>query len=148
MENYVIDGKITTITLENGKVVKVMTSYLQNMVKNLEIDMDEAVLTWLEDEGYIYNDEQEELEEKAKDNKVLASLKRNAKGEKKSTEKRTRVVKENPTKEAIIAEIAKTIQNMEGASDVVIENKGKIITFKMAGEEFKVDLVQKRQKKQ
>ena len=58
-----------------------MTSYLQNMVDNLEIDMDEAVLTWLEDEGYICNDEQEELEEKAKDNKVLASLKSNTKGE-------------------------------------------------------------------
>ena len=39
------------------------TKYLENMVKNLEIDMDEAVLTWLEDEGYLENEEQEELYE-------------------------------------------------------------------------------------
>ena len=147
MENYVIDGKITTITLEDGRIVKAMTSYLQNMVDNLEIDMDEAVLTWLEDEGYICNDEQEELEEKAKDNKVLASLKRNAKGERKSTEKKTRTVKENPVKEAVISKIAETVNSIAGATNVVIENKGKIITFSLAGEDYKIDLVQKRKPK-
>ena len=147
MNDYKIDGRITSITLDDGRVVKAMTSYLQNMVDTLDIDMDEAVLTWLEDEGYICNEEQEELEAKAKDNKVLASLKRNAKGEKKSGEKRVRTVKENPVKEAVISKIAETINSIAGASNIVIENKGKIITFSLAGDASPLSLVQKRKKK-
>ena len=40
MENYVINGKVVDITLENGKVVKAMTSYLENMCNILDMDMD------------------------------------------------------------------------------------------------------------
>ena len=149
MKEYVIDGKVVTITLEDGRVVKAMTAYLENMVKNLDIDFEEAVLTWLEDEEYIINDDQQELTNKAKENKVLASLHRtqgnNVKAEKKT--QRERVVKPNPTKEMIIAEIAKSIEAIEGTTNVVIENKGKLITFSLNGEDFKLDLVQKRKPK-
>lgn len=146
MDRYEIKGKVVYITLDNGKVVTAMTSFLENMVDKLQIDMDEAVMTWLEDEGYLINDEQEELTVAAKENKVLASLHR-GKDSGKEQKPKKRTVKENPTKEAIIAEINKAIMALPLASDVVIENKGKIITFKMNGEEFKIDLVQKRKKK-
>ena len=147
MENYVINGKVTDITLENGKVVKAMTSYLENMVKTLDIDMDEAVLTWLEDEGYLVNEEQEELCAAAKENKSLAAARKGIRDGAKEKKKVVRTVKENPTKEMIIATIFKSIEALEGATDIVVENKGKLITFNMAGESFKIDLVQKRHKK-
>lgn len=147
MENYVINGKVTDITLENGKVVKAMTSYLENMVKTLDIDMDEAVLTWLEDEGYLINEEQEELCAAAKENKSLAAARKGIRDGAKEKKKVVRTVKENPTKEMIIATIFKSIEALEGATNIVVENKGKLITFNMAGESFKIDLVQKRKPK-
>lgn len=147
MENYVINGKVTDITLENGKVVKAMTSYLENMCNILDMDMDEAVLTWLEDEGYLENEEQEELCAAAKENKSLAAARKGIRDGAKEKKKVVRTVKENPTKEMIIATIFKSIEALEGATDIIVENKGKLITFNMAGESFKIDLVQKRKPK-
>ena len=147
MENYVINGKVVDITLENGKVVKAMTSYLENMVKMLDIDMDEAVLTWLEDEGYLVNEEQEELVQKSKENKSLAAARKGIRDGAKEKKKVVRTIKENPIKEMIIAVIAKTVEAIEGATNVVVENKGKLITFELNNESFKIDLIQKRKPK-
>ena len=148
MENYVINGKVVDITLENGKVVKAMTSYLENMCNILDIDMDEAVLTWLEDEGYLENEEQEELCAAAKENKSLAAARKGIRDGAKEKKKVVRTVKENPTKEMIIAEINKCIAALDGATNVVVENKTKIILFKLEDKEFKIDLIEKRKKKE
>lgn len=148
MENYVINGKVVDITLENGKIVKAMTSYLENMCNILDMGMDEAVLTWLEDEGYLENEEQEELCAAEKENKSLAAARKGIRDGAKEKKKVVRTVKENPTKEMIIAEINKCIVALDGATNVVVENKGKLITFDMAGESFKIDLIQKRKPKE
>jgi hypothetical protein len=142
MENYVINGKVVTITLDDGREVKASTEYLENMVKNLDIDMEEAVLTWLEDEEYLINEEQEELNKATKGTRVGNVI--GAKAEKPKTQKE-RVKKENPTKEMIIAEIAKVLPNF--AENVVVENAGKLITFTIGEDMFKIDLVQKRKPK-
>lgn len=147
MENYVINGKVVDITLENGKVVKAMTSYLENMVKTLDIDMDEAILTWLEDEGYLVNEEQEELCASAKENKSLAAARKGIRDGAKEKKKVIRTIKENPTKEMVIAEIAKCIEAINGTANIVVENKTKLITFELNNESFKIDLIQKRHKK-
>lgn len=147
MENYVINGKVVDITLENGKVVKAMTSYLENMTKKLDIDMDEAVLTWLEDEGYLENEEQEELCAAAKENKSLAAARKGIRDGAKEKKKVVRTVKENPVKEMIISEITKCIEAIDGTTNVVVENKGKLITFELNNESFKIDLIQKRKPK-
>ena len=57
------------------------------------------------------------------------------------------VQKENPTKELIIATIAKALESLD-IKDLTIENKAKLITFSLNNEDFKVDLVQKRKKKE
>lgn len=147
MENYVINGKVVDITLENGKVVKAMTSYLENMCARLDIDMDEAVLTWLEDEGYLENEEQEELCAAAKDNKSLAAARKGTRDGAKEKKKAVRTVKENPTKEMVISEIFKCIEAIEGTTNIVVENKGKLITFELNNESFKIDLIQRRKPK-
>ena len=144
MQEYVIDGKVVNITLDNGKVVKASTAYLENMVKNLDIDMEEAVLTWLEDEEYLINEEQEELVEKTKGaGKVKLVGDRKERPAKKT--QKERVVKANPTKEMVISEIAKVLPNF--ATDINIENKGKIITFKIGDNDYKIDLIEKRKPK-
>lgn len=146
MKDYVINGKVVNITLDDGKVVKAETQYLEKMCDNLEIDMDEAVMTWLEDEEYIVNDEQRELTDKAKEHKMTIGAKKEATAAKKT--QRERVVKVNPDKEMIIAEVAKMLDAIDGVTDINIENKGKIVTFKLNNEDFKIDLVQKRKLKE
>ena len=142
MEKFVIDGKVVVITLEDGREVKASTKYLENMVKNLGIDMEEAVLTWLEDEEYLINEEQEELNKASKGTRVGSVV--GAKAKKQKTQKE-RAKKENPTKEMIIAEIAKVLPNF--AENIVVENAGKLITFSIGEDEFKLDLVQRRKPK-
>lgn len=144
MKDYVINGKVVTITLEDGREAKASTEYLNKMCDNLEIDFDEAVMTWLEDEEYIVNDEQKELTEKAKEHKVAIAAKKEKSAKK---TQRERVVKVNPNKEMLIAKVAEMLGAIDGVTDIVVENKGKIVTFKLADEDYKFDLVQKRKAK-
>jgi hypothetical protein len=146
MKEYKINGKVVDITLDNGKVVKASTKYLEDMVANLNIDMEEAVLTWLEDEEYIINEDQVELDNLAKENKSHKVV--NAKTEKpvKKTPKE-RVQKAQPEKEYIVGIIAEFLEDITDISNLNIENKAKLITFTYKNEEYKLDLVQKRKKK-
>lgn len=140
MENYVINGNVIEVKLANGKIVKVDKSWTDKTMKVLETDLEDVLLMYLEDEGYIINEEQEELNTKAK-----GVVKPDA-SDKTKRKPREKVQKENPTKELIIAEIAKSLQAL-GVQDLKIENKAKLITFNYANESFKVDLVQKRKNK-
>ena len=146
MKEYIERGKVIDIVLDNDKVVKVATDFIDKMMTNLDIDKEEALLTWLEDEEYLVNDEQEELTNQAKANKsvkIIDAKAKEAKPEKKTQKERVR--KENPTKDMVISEIAKLLPNF--AENVNIENAGKLITFTIGEDEFKIDLVQKRKKK-
>ena len=140
MESYKLNGKYYEITLTNGKIVRCEKQWAEKSMKALDTDLEDVLLMWLEDEGYIVNEEQEELDKKAK-----GVVKPKA-GDKTQRKPREKVQKENPTKELIIAEIAKTLQAL-GVSNLKIENKAKLITFDYVNESFKVDLIQKRKPK-
>lgn len=146
MKDYVRKGSVIEATLEDGRIVKMSSKFIDNMITSLEIDEEEAVLTWLEDEEYIVNDDQAELNDKAKANKSNKVVKAKSDVVKKTPKER--VQKENPVKEGIIKGLAECLSNSCMIQDVVIENKTKIITFKSAGREFKLDLVEKRKPKE
>ena len=145
MKDYKVNGNVIEMTLESGKVVKCSTDWANKSMKALGTDMEDVLLMWLEDNDYLENEEQEELNTKAKANKIKLT----ATSEKKVVKKtpKERVQKENPTKELIIATIAKALENLD-IKDLTIENKAKLITFSLNNEDFKVDLVQKRKKKE
>lgn len=140
-----VKGSLIEITLDNDKVVKVGKVYIDRCIEKLNIDLEEALLTWLEDEGYMDNLDQMELCNQAKENKSNKII--DAKVEKAPTKKtqKERVKKDNPTKEMIIGEIAKILPNF--ATNIIIENSGKIITFTVGNDDFKLDLTQKRKPK-
>lgn len=132
-------------TLSTGKIVRIPDSEINKFVANHGISKDEAVQMWLEDEGYLENEEQEALCQKAKENRITATIhEASAKDPRKKTQ-RERVKKEDPTKEMIIAEIAKLLPNF--AENVKIENAGKLITFTIGADNFKLDLIRQRAKK-
>lgn len=143
MKEYTVNGKVIDITLENGKVVKASTKFIENMMNTLDMDMEDAVLTWLEDEEYLINDEQEELNKNAKGIVKLVV----AEKKKETKEKKPREKKANPVKEGLTDYLAEMLSKFDGTEDVVIENRGKLITFKIGDREFKLDLIEKRAKK-
>lgn len=144
MKDYIVKEKWVEITMENGKQYKVDRKWVDKSMKNLDTDIEDVLLMWLEDNEYLVNDEQEELDKQAKGKVKLVAT--NEEKAKKKTPKE-RVQKENPTKELIIQAIAKALETLD-TTDIIIENKTKIITFTMNNEQFKVDLVQKRKNKQ
>ena len=143
MKDYKELDKVYEITLENGKVVKVDKKWAQLSMEKLETDLEDVLLMYLEDNDYLENDAQNDLDQSAKANvKVIAKSEK----PKKKTQ-RERVVKENPTKELIITKLASALQEIDNILNVNVENKAKLITFTLNNEDFKLDLVQKRKEK-
>ena len=143
MKDYKVNGKVIEMTLENGKAVKCSTEWANKTMKALGTDLEDVLLMWLEDNDYLVNEEQEELNNEAKGKVKLIA---NSEKPKKKTPKE-RVQKENPTKELIIQTIYNALQQIDNISSVNVENKAKLITFELNNEQFKVDLVQKRKPK-
>ena len=143
MKDYIVKEKWVEITLENGKQYKVDRKWVDKSMKNLDTDIEDVLLMWLEDNEYLINEEQEELDKEAKGKVKLVAI--NEEKAKKKTPKE-RVQKENPTKELIIQTLAKALETLD-TQNIVIENKTKIITFTMNNESFKIDLIQKRKEK-
>ena len=104
--------------LESGKVVNVPLVEVDNLKQHLKINTNEAIMVWLEDNGYEINEEQEQLNQEAKTHK--------SKNVVKSKVERKPVVRErkpNPTKEMIIAKVAEMLNTF--ATDVNVENMSK-----------------------
>lgn len=128
----------------NGKNIRIPDTDIERSMKMLELTKEEAIRVWLEDEGYLENEEQEELCKKAKENRITATIHEASAINKKKTQ-RERVRKENPTKEMVIAEIAKILPNF--AENVQVLNIGKLISFTIGENTYEIDLKQKRKPK-
>ena len=83
----------------NGKTLNIPDDFIQNAMKNLSIDEDEAIQLWLEDNDYEVNEEQMALDAKAKANvKVANIVKARAADPGKKKTQRERVKKEDTYK--------------------------------------------------
>ena len=129
----------------NGKNIKIPDEEIKKNMEILDLSQEEAIQLYLEDEGYLENEEVAELTKKAKDSGIMSTI-HGAKSDKPKA-KVERERKENPTKERIIAEIGKFLCQLDGISSVNITNIGKIIEFECENKHFKLDLIQKREKK-
>lgn len=129
----------------NGKNIRIPDAEIQLNMEKLHMTKEEAIQVWLEDEGYLENEEQEELCRKAKENRITATIHEASAINKKKTQ-RERVRKENPTKEMVIAELAKILPNF-GAENVQVLNIGKLISFTIGENTYEIDLKQKRKPK-
>ena len=129
--------------IEN-KEVNIPDEEIQNLMKTLDLTEQEAIDTWLTDNDYTTNEQVEELTKKAKANGTTKIGARVNVGNKKVVRER----KENPTKAFIIEQLWQKLAEIEHIYDLKVENKEKLITFTYNGNDYKLDLVQKRQKKQ
>lgn len=128
----------------NGKNIRINEQEVEKIAKGLDITFNEAVQVWLEDEGYLENAEQEQLNTKAKENRITATI-HQAKALSPKKTQRERVLKDDPTKENLIKCI-KAVLEEKGCEKVEIVNKTKLILFTLGGETFKLDLIRQRNK--
>lgn len=136
----------TPYKLANGKVVQVPNKEVASLQAQLKISRSEAVELWLFDHDYIDNEEEQALTAKAKENRITATI-HEARAEVKQKTQRERVVKEDKVKEDIIQAVADMLPNLQ-AENVVIEKKGKLITFTVGEDKFKFDLIRQRPPKE
>lgn len=129
----------------NGKNIRIPDAEIQKSMKVLDLTEDEAIQMWLEDEGYLNNEEQQELDKKAKEVRITATIHQASAADAKKKTQKERCRKENPTKEMVIREIAALLPKF--AENVEVLNAGKLISFSIGDEKYEIDLKQKRKPK-
>ena len=130
--------------LDNGRIVSIPDKDLEKLQKSLNISLNEAVYTWLVDEEYIKDETVEELSEKAKKNRITATVHKAKAENSQKKERKPREKKENPLKKEIIDTIFTALSEKYNAK---VTNAEKYIDFSVDGLEFTVNLVQHRPKK-
>lgn len=129
----------------NGKSINIPDAEIQKSMKILEISKDEAIQMWLEDEGYLDNEEQLELEKKAKENRITATI-HDAGNKTKRKQSKPKTVKVSDEKQALFAEIHEKLceycDEIDGTCEVLKENK--LISVKIGEKTFKIDLIEQR----
>ena len=126
----------------NGMSVSIPGAEIDNLVDNLDLTMEEAIDLYLTDHNYKKNKEQEELNEKAKDIKAANIVQA---GHDKPKEKVARTKKIDENKRELFNSIISQLVNVE---DLEIVTADKLVKFKYNGEEYKLDLIKTRVKKQ
>lgn len=125
-----------------GKQIRIPDDEIAVAMKNLGLSEPEAIQMWLEDEGFLDNEEQKALCEKAKENKMRVQgegLK-----ERKPREK-PKTVKVSDEKAQLFSEIVENLK--ENNRDFEISKQNKLILVKINEKVFKIDLIEQRTKK-
>lgn len=131
-------------TLPNGRNINIPDKDIEKSMKLLELTKEEAIEMWLEDEGYLDNEEQNELDDKAKKVKIDHGASAVDKTQKK--EKKPREIKVSDEKQTLFNEILSNLQDVyQNSVEIVKENK--LLTVKIGEKTFKIDIIEQRQPK-
>jgi len=129
--------------LNDKKTINIPDAEIRKSMEILDLTEEEAIQMYLEDEGYIKNEEVERLTKKAKENKadkiVVRSKAENTRAE--------RPPKENPVKEQLIKGIYNFLKENGELEPVTITNKTKTIDFYVNNRYFSLNLTEHRPKK-
>ena len=135
--------------LDNGKKVKIPDEEIEKSMKALDLTKEEAIEMWLEDEGYLDNEEQNELTKKVNESGILHSI---HKAGDKTTRKKSdkpKVVKVSDEKKELFSEIWQNIEifAQDLGGNAKIEKENKLIIVQIGEKTFKIDLIEQRPKK-
>lgn len=139
-------------TLDNGKIINIPDKDIEHLQKAHNISYNEAVYAWLVDEDYISDETVEQLTEKAKKNRITATIHQAKAHTFEKREKKPREKKENPLKKQIISGIHDYFLDEIGHifpedSTITVTNDEKYIDLCINGIKFTINLVQHREKK-
>jgi hypothetical protein len=123
----------------NGKLIDIPEDEIENLKVNLQLTNQQAIDTWLSDNGYEEDEEQTKLDEKA--SKVKISHEIDAKKPKKERKKPEKKVSD--AKKELFSEILSNLQDVYKENvEVLTENK--LISVKIGETRFKIDVIQQR----
>lgn len=128
----------------NGKSINIPDEELDKLVETLEISLYEAIDIWLSDNDIKENETVKELEKKAKENRITATIhqaKSSEKRERKKVERKADQVKDN-----LIEKLRDYLESI-GFANVNITKIGKMIEFDFEEEHYKLDLIRQRKPK-
>lgn len=128
----------------NGKNINIPNEEIDKSMKLFGISENDAIQMWLEDEGYLDNEEQAELEQKAKDNRITATI-HDAGNKKTRKAAKPKTVKVSDEKQVLFAQILSNLQFDYENVEVLKQNK--LIQVKIGEKVFKIDLIEQRQPK-
>ena len=129
-------------TLENGKTVIIPDKKIEKYQKNLELSENEAIELWLTDNDYLTDEEQDNLDNKAK--KVKIQHDAVSKDRKKIVKPKTHKVSDekNEIFQTILANLDRSIYINKENITILTENK--LISVKVGDKTFKIDVIQCR----
>ena len=132
--------------LDNGKVISIPDKEIKNFMNSLEISENEAIEMWLDDNGYSENEEQEELDSKAKKVKIDHGASADKPKEK---PQRPKTVKVSDAKKELFSKLSYYLNEFceENDANCTILKENKLFELQFGGETFKIDLIQVRKKK-
>lgn len=130
----------------NGKNVRIDDKQLDKLMKSLDLTKEEAIQMYLEDEGYLDNEEQLELDKKAKESGIMRTIHdaKDIEKEKKKTTK-PKTVKVSDEKQGLFANILENLQGNYEKVEILKQNK--LIQVQIGEKIFKIDLIEQRPKK-
>lgn len=126
--------------LENGKVINISDKEIQNYMIKLDLSKQEAIDLWLEENDYQENEELNKLDDKAKKVKINHGV-----ANEKPKEKKPHAVKVSDEKTEIFERLTEFLRENYEFS---VEKNNKMFKIFKNGKEFKLDLVETRQKKE
>ena len=128
----------------NGKMLNIPKKEIDKAMRLLDLSLTDAIQMWLEDEGYLENEEQTHLCEVAKMNKITQNIHQAGERGRKSSQK-PKTVKVSAEKTELFAEILQNLQENHQNVEVLKENK--LISVEINGKIFKIDLIEQRKPK-
>lgn len=128
-------------TLDNGKSVNIPTKEIENLMSSLGLSQADAIDLWLCDNDYEEDEEQAELDEKAKKIKINKDIV--LKKSKKERKPPKKVV--SSEKQTLFNDILNHLTENYG-ENVKILTENKLISIEINGKIFKIDVIQTRQK--
>ena len=126
-----------------NKTINIPDAEIQNFMKSLDLTKEEAIQMWLEDNDYEVNEEQAELDAKAKKVKIDHGASAIDKTQK---EKKPRPKVASDEKKGLFDEIFSNLSDVYG-QNARIEKENKLIIVKIGEKEFKLDLIETRKPK-
>lgn len=128
--------------LENGKTVNIPDKEIENLKTSLELSEKDAIELWLCDNDYETDENQQELDEKAKKVKINHEI-APAKSKK---ERKPPIKKVSDEKKQLFDEILSDLEDVY-RENVQVLTENKLIQVKIGDKTFKIDVIEKRQPK-
>lgn len=129
----------------NGKNINIPDKEIEKAMKSLELTKEEAIEMWLEDEGYMDNEEQIALTQKVKESGIMTTIHGASAEKKEKKDKKPKTVKISEEKQELFKIILENLQ--ENFENVEILNQNKLISIKINDKTFKLDLIEQRKPK-